>query len=292
VRRTTFGLGGLALVAAGGTALVGLSFMPTPHAARPAAAVAAPAPAAATVQTAELLAKRNPLQMLLAALFGSPTAAPAPGTHAAAPPVAAPLPAGTTVLASPKFAALTYWNVPNGNIASEISATTWGGPTAVPVIAVQGDWLQIRVYARPNGLTGWVSKDDVNLSTTNYRIGVSVSQRRLTLYQNDQSIYNAPVGVGQPQWPTPVGPSFVAAKVATPANLLRTYGPLVILTATHSNVFTEFDGGDGTVGIHGYPSDPASTMGVASSHGCIRSSPQTMSILSQVPVGTPIDITP
>jgi lipoprotein-anchoring transpeptidase ErfK/SrfK len=292
MRRTTFGLAGLVLVAAGGTAVVGLSFMPTPHAAaRPATAVAAAAPAAATVQAADLVGKRNPLQMLLAALFGSPTAAPAPGTQAAAP-APAPLPAGTTVLASPKFAALTFWNVPNGNIASEISATTWGGPTALPVVAVQGNWLQIRVYARPNGLTGWVSKEDVNLSTTNYRIGVSVSQRSLTLYQNDQSIYSAPVGVGQPQWPTPVGPSFVAAKVPTPANLLRTYGPLVIITATHSNVFTEFDGGDGTVGIHGYPSDPASTMGVASSHGCIRSSPQTMSILSQVPVGTPIDITP
>jgi hypothetical protein len=292
MRRTTFGLAGLALVAASGTAFVGLSFMPATHpATRPATAVAAPAPAAATVQPADLLGKRNPLQMLLAALFGSPPAAQG-SPQAAAAPAPAPLPAGTTVLASPKYGALTFWNVPNGNVASMISASTWGGPTAVPVIAVQGNWLQIRVYARPNGLTGWVSKDDVNLSTTNYRIGVSVSQRRLTLYQSDQSIYSAAVGVGQPQWPTPVGPSFVAAKVPTPSNLLRTYGPLVIITATHSNVFTEFDGGDGTVGIHGYPSDPASTMGVASSHGCIRSSPQTMSILSQVPVGTPIDITP
>ena len=68
------------------------------------------------------------------------------------------------------------------------------------------------------------------------------------------------------------------------------YGPVVLLTASHSNVFTEFDGGDGTVGIHGYPSNPASTMGVASSHGCVRASPQTMAIIANVSVGTPVDI--
>ena len=64
----------------------------------------------------------------------------------------------------------------------------------------------------------------------------------------------------------------------------------MLILGTHSNVFTDFDGGDGTVAIHGYPSDPGSTDGVASSHGCVRSSPTTINTVKQVPVGTPVDI--
>jgi lipoprotein-anchoring transpeptidase ErfK/SrfK len=82
----------------------------------------------------------------------------------------------------------------------------------------------------------------------------------------------------------------VDAIVATPRVQLSVYGPTVLITGSHSNVYTDFDGGDGVVGIHGYPSDPASTRGVASSHGCVRANPATINAIKAVPVGTPIDI--
>jgi lipoprotein-anchoring transpeptidase ErfK/SrfK len=160
------------------------------------------------------------------------------------------------------------------------------------VVKVQGRWLQVRLDSRPNGTLGWVPVWDVVVTTTPYRIVVSVGQRNLALYQAGQAIYTAPVGVGRPQWPTPVGPSFVDAIVPVPRREQYIYGPVLVVTGTHSNVFTEFDGGDGTVGIHAYPSDPASTKGVASSHGCIRASPDTMAAITKVPTGTPIDIDP
>jgi lipoprotein-anchoring transpeptidase ErfK/SrfK len=159
-------------------------------------------------------------------------------------------------------------------------------------VATKGDWLEIQLDSRPNGSTGWVRREDVTVTKSAYRIVISVSQRSLTLYQNGWPVSSAPVGVGQPQWATPTGPSFLDAIVPVPAAQQYIYGPDVLITGTHSNVFTEFDGGDGTVGIHGYPSDPASTMGVASSHGCIRANPQTIASLLQVPVGSPIDINP
>jgi lipoprotein-anchoring transpeptidase ErfK/SrfK len=137
-----------------------------------------------------------------------------------------------------------------------------------------------------------VRRQDVVVTKTAYRIVISVSQRSLTLYQNGLPVFSAPVGVGQPQWPTPLGPSFVDAVYPVSPAQQRIYGPVALVTASHSNVFTEFDGGDGTVAIHGYPSDPASTMGVASSHGCIRTNPQTMATISRVPAGTPIDFNP
>jgi lipoprotein-anchoring transpeptidase ErfK/SrfK len=231
-----------------------------------------------------------------AAVAAAPVAPAAPAAdstiQAATDVAAVNLAAGTTQLASPKDASigLIYFDHPWGQVAGSVSGTTWGGPTARPIIKTQNGWVQIRLDSRPNASTGWVYRSDVNITTTNYRIVISVGQRNLTLFQNNLPVYSAPVGVGRPQWPTPLGPSFIDAVVAVPARQQRIYGPTALITATHSNVFTEFDGGDGTVAIHAYPSDPASTRGVMSSHGCVRVSPQTIDAISMVPAGTPLDI--
>jgi lipoprotein-anchoring transpeptidase ErfK/SrfK len=166
----------------------------------------------------------------------------------------------------------------------------WGGPSTRPVLAQQNGWIQLRLDSRPNGASGWVQAQSVMLSTTPYRIVISVCQRSLTLFLGAEAVYSAPVGVGRPQWPTPTGASFIDAIVDTPKRQQYIYGPTVLILGTHSNVFTEFDGGDGTVAIHGYPSDPASTRGVASSHGCVRVSPATINAIRVVPVGTPVDV--
>lgn len=269
MRRTTFGLAGLAVVFVAGTAFMAQALAPAhSHAARPAPAVhAAPAGAApASFPPAQLA---TVVDTVMAAV---------------------PL---TTQIASPKSpVGVVYWPTPGQNITGQVGATTWGGPTALPVVRILGEWAQVRLGSRPNGSTGWVRLDEVNLITTSYRIAISVGQRNLTLYQSGQVIYTAPVGVGKAQWPTPLGPSYIAALVPVPPSQQRVYGPVVAITGSHSNVFQTFEGGDGTVAIHGYPSDPRSTAGVASSHGCIRVSPQTMTALGQVPPGTPIDIIP
>ncbi|MDP9074607.1 MAG: L,D-transpeptidase, partial [Actinomycetota bacterium] len=191
----------------------------------------------------------------------------------------------------PKPAVLSYSASPGGPAVGQIPATRWGTATLRPVVQrAPGGWVALRLDTRPNGSIGWVRQRDVNLTTTPYRIVISISRRTLTFYQYGLPTYSAPVGVGKAQTATPIGPSFVNAVVAVPPKLQYIYGPVVLLTASHSNVFTEFDGGDGTVGIHGYPSDPASTSGVASSHGCVRASPATMATIGHVPVGTPVDI--
>ncbi len=87
-----------------------------------------------------------------------------------------------------------------------------------------------------------------------------------------------------------MGTAFVDAVVATPKNQVYIYGPTVVILGTHSNVFTDFDGGDGTVAIHGYPSDPATTKGVASSHGCVRAGPKTIDAIDTIPLGSPVDV--
>ncbi len=195
----------------------------------------------------------------------------------------------STQLATPTAANLAYSASPGGPISGYVKEP-WGGPSTRSVLDQQGAWVKIGLDSRPNGAAGWVSLQGVTLSTTAYRVVVSICLRSLTIFQGATAVYSSPVGVGQPQWPTPVGSSFVDAVVATPARQQYIYGPTVFIMGAHSNVFTDFDGGDGTVAIHGYPSDPGSTRGVASSHGCVRANPDTINALKVVPVGTPIDV--
>ena len=47
-------------------------------------------------------------------------------------------------------------------------------------------------------------------------------------------------------------------------------GPYIIALTAHSRVLKTFAGGDGTIGIHGWPDSGA--LGKAVSHGCVRMS--------------------
>lgn len=193
------------------------------------------------------------------------------------------------MLASP-----TSWNLPlSASPAGPVTSKwteNWGGPATRPVLAEQNGWVQIALETRPNGSSAWVPATDVTMTTTTMSIVVSICNRSLTLFDGSKATYTAQVGVGEPQWQTPQGATFVDSIVATPSSQLYIYGPTVLILGLHSNVFTTFDGGDGTVAIHGYPSDPGSTLGVMSSHGCVRASATTINMIKQVPVGTPVEI--
>ncbi len=214
-----------------------------------------------------------------------PTTTTLPACPQPSPPAGAQL----TTLATPTTANLPYSATPGGPAVGKV-VENWGGTSTRPVLDEVTGWVQIRLETRPNGSSGWVPAGDVTLSTTTYSIVVSICNRSLTLFQGIEAVYSAGVGVGEPRWQTPQGPTFVDSIVATPRSQLYIYGPTVFILGWHSDVFTTFDGGDGTVAIHGYPSDPGSTLGVMSSHGCIRASPTTINTLKVVPVGTPVNI--
>lgn len=210
------------------------------------------------------------------------TVAPTTTTTAIAP--------GSFLVATPISSPQTYSNTPGGPVAGTLPTLTWGNPTVRPVVSQSDGWVQIGLDSRPNLSTGWVPQSAVTLALTAYRIEVSISRRSLTLFKNGQSVYTSPVGVGQPQWPTPMGRTFIDAVVSTPQFQEYIYGPTVVILGSHSDVFNSFDGGDGTVAIHGYPSDPSSTLGVQASHGCVRANPQTINTIDTVPLGSPVDV--
>ena len=57
----------------------------------------------------------------------------------------------------------------------------------------------------------------------------------------------------------------------------------------HSDVLTDFAGGDGQIAIHG--TDNPGDIGQAISHGCVRITNDAIMRLSTLPLGTPVFIT-
>jgi L,D-transpeptidase catalytic domain len=155
--------------------------------------------------------------------------------------------------------------------------STWLGPTDGPWLLVLSRahsgagrcWVQVRLPWRPNDATGWVNANKVDLEKTRWRIEVSTAARTLTLYRSGARVRTISVVVGKPSTPTPTG--LFGIVWAIPWHPNDFLGSWVLELTAHSDVLQEFDGGDGTVGIHGRGGasllDP---LGSAASHGCIR----------------------
>jgi lipoprotein-anchoring transpeptidase ErfK/SrfK len=89
--------------------------------------------------------------------------------------------------------------------------------------------------------------------------------------------------------PTPRGVFFVEE-----ALVLSSYeagGPYALASSARSNVFQEFEGGPGQIGIHG-TDNLTGTPGTAASHGCIRPRTRAITWLARrVGAGVPLTVT-
>jgi lipoprotein-anchoring transpeptidase ErfK/SrfK len=171
--------------------------------------------------------------------------------------------------------------------ASVLPPTTeFGSPRALLVVADHGDWLQVSLPVRPNGATGWVRRDGLELRTIDEAIVVDTAARTLTLLDAGEPVLTTPVAVGTPDNSTPTGAYFVVDKLDT-GDASGPYGRFAFGLSAHSDTLTEFAGGDGQVGIHG--TDDPSSIGHAVSHGCIRVPADVAQRLADtVNLGTPV----
>ncbi len=186
--------------------------------------------------------------------------------------------------------AIPSFSAPGGAQAGTVPGEWQGAPSTLPVIASRPGWYEVRLAQRPNESTTWVLAQDVTLASTPYRIVIDLASTQLTLWKNDRRVFSAPVGIGTPQDPTPVGKYFVAllSQPPTPA-----YGAFVMVTSAHSDSITDWErSGDAIVAIHGpLGSDQQiGTRGAAISHGCVRLHEVDLLRLREVPVGSPVDI--
>ena len=198
-------------------------------------------------------------------------------------------PASTSGLVARAATALEVAPHPGAAPDQELPATTaFGSPRALLVLEEQDDWLLVSLPERPNGSTGWVRRSDVELRQVDEQVVVDLTSRTLTLLDGDEVVLTTPIAVGAADAPTPTGAFYVIDKLAT-GDPDDTYGPFAFGLSAHSDVLTDFAGGDGQVGIHG-TNDPGS-IGEAVSHGCIRVPNDVAVVLEErLHLGTPVTI--
>jgi lipoprotein-anchoring transpeptidase ErfK/SrfK len=151
-------------------------------------------------------------------------------------------------------------------------------------------WLEVMLPVRPNGSTGWVRRSEVSLTEHDFAIVVELRAHRVTVFKGGQVFLQEPVGLGVANTPTPGGIYYIK-ELLRPPDPNTAYGVYAYGLSGFSNVLTDFQGGEGVIGLHG-TNDPAS-LGKDVSAGCIRMSNQGISTLAEtLPLGVPVEIRP
>lgn len=169
------------------------------------------------------------------------------------------------------------------------STTILGTPTVLGVIGGPTDgWVEVMLPTRPNGSTGWVDVEDVNLFIADGELVIDLSDRTVTFLVDGMVVFESPVGIGSPLNPTPTGHFFVTDSV-TLTDGASPWGPHALGLSARSDTITSFNGGDGIIGIHG-TNNPTS-IGDDVSLGCVRLPNEMITALHElVPLGTRVTI--
>ncbi len=151
----------------------------------------------------------------------------------------------------------------------------------------RGVWIRVRLATLPAGRTGWVPRKMLS-DWKELRTKLVVDRRRLTatLYRRGKVVFRAPVGIGQPRWPTPRGEFYIRNQLYGFGNPV--YGPIAFGTSARSAVLTDWPGG-GFIGLHG--TNQPSILPGRVSHGCIRmKNGHILRLARLMPVGTPLTV--
>ncbi len=151
-------------------------------------------------------------------------------------------------------------------------------------------WYHVALRDRPNGSTGWMPMDSVQVTKTPFRIFVDLKGRTLRVEKDGTGVFTTTIAIGTEENPTPVNGTYVTELIQN-TDPQGSYGPYAFGLAMHSDTLSEFGGGDGQVGIHG--TNRPELIGQAVSHGCVRLKNDDVKELVdlQLPLGVPVFIT-
>jgi lipoprotein-anchoring transpeptidase ErfK/SrfK len=143
----------------------------------------------------------------------------------------------------------------------------------------------VQIPKRPNGVTGWVSAEQVEVATVTTRIVVDLSEKRVTLYKDGEKVLSATAAIGAPATPTPTG-SFYVNQRLIPTDKTGPFGPGAVGISAFSNVLTGWTQG-GPIAIHG--TNAPWSIGKAVSNGCIRLPNRVLRrVFDEAFAGTPV----
>lgn len=232
----------------------------------------------------------------------SPTTTPA--TVASLPTTTTSIPTTTTTelstaslrvgeaLSARSDAPLEVFETPGAGVTSMVleGATSLGTPRVVQVLEGPVDgWMRVALPVRPNGSQGWIRASDVTLFVVDRRVEVNLGDRTLQVIGPDGPMLETTVAIGSRANPTPVGEFFVTDSVilSEPGG---PWGPWAFGLSAYSDTITEFNGGNGIIGIHG--TNQPGSIGHAQSLGCVRVPNEVALQLGElISAGVPVRIT-
>jgi lipoprotein-anchoring transpeptidase ErfK/SrfK len=171
------------------------------------------------------------------------------------------------------------------------ASTSLGTVRVVAVVEGPADgWLRVQLPVRPNGSEGWVPESAVELFVVDRRVEVNLGARSLVVTGPDGILLETTVAIGSSTSPTPTGRFFVTDSVIL-SDAAGPWGPHAFGLSAHSDTVTEFNGGDGIIGIHG--TNQPSSIGESASLGCVRVPNEiALELAGLISAGVPVDIVP
>ena len=204
-------------------------------------------------------------------------------------PSQAVVPPGTSLVATARGARVSIHSTPDGTVRNKLNnPTAVGAPLTFRILEQRPGWLKVQLPVRPNGSSGWIAANDVSVSSTPYRLVISMSRHRLDVIYEGRRIARHEVGVGKVATPTPKG-TYYLTELIQPPDPAGAYGPYAFGLSAFSNTLKTFAGGPGQLGLHG--TNAPKGLGSDISHGCIRVANDVITQLAgDLPLGTPVDI--
>jgi hypothetical protein len=174
---------------------------------------------------------------------------------------------------------------------SSLQATVAGIPVSLPAINRVGQFLQVRIFGRPNGQTTCVKiPSSMRLLRDPYRIIIDLGHRRLFLYRSGRIVVRAAAAIGSAATPTPLGNYFVVLLAEAPTSA---YGPFVLVTSAVADGVTDWEQQNQPVIAITGPlqwEEAIGGGGGAVTAGGIALQSSDLSKLRPVPLGTPVDV--
>ena len=208
------------------------------------------------------------------------------------------IPAGVNLIAEATVPQVAVYDTPSAAVAPKLTLPNpWllngEADKAIPQTFLveeqrQDGWVRVLLPERPNGSEGWIRQSDLKITQNPYHMTVNLGDHKITVFNGTEEMYSGPVAIGAAATPTPPGKYYIRVLLQTP-DPNSVYGPYAYGLSAHSEVLTEFNGGDGEVGVHG--NNDQSVLGKSVTHGCVRMDNEQISKLSKLlPLGTPAEI--
>ena len=178
---------------------------------------------------------------------------------------------------------------PGGRVLASLgSHTQFGSPETVGVAVERGSWVGVISTHLPNGVLGWVPRQELRLTPVAWSIRVSLSSHLLVLRHGTEIVHSARIAVGASSSPTPIG-RYVVTDHIDPGTQRSTYGCCILALSGHQ---PHPPAGwsraqDWRLAIHGGGGIGSNV----SAAGCIHTDEATLRLLMRLtPLGTPVTI--